>query len=90
MKVIIAGSRDLDLNSSDEMEDIVHFAIKRCGFKITHVITGCARGIDRTGAYVGASLFGDNNVLGFPANWELHGRSAGFIKIFILENCISD
>jgi hypothetical protein len=80
MKVIIAGSRDLDLNQWSDKEELIEFAIKRSGFDITQVITGCARGIDRVGAGLGAYLYGDDNVIGFPADWTKHGKSAGFIR----------
>ena len=80
MKVIIAGSRDLDINTWEHMEKLVDFAINNCGFNITQIITGCARGIDRIGANTGAYLYGDDNVIGFPANWEKYGKSAGFIR----------
>lgn len=69
MRVVIAGSR----------EGVTYkhllYAIHYCGFDITTVISGTARGADQLGeAWAEA-----NNipVERYPANWDKHGRSAG-------------
>ena len=43
MKVIIAGSRDID------DYDIIDAAVKRSGYNITEVVSGTARGPDKLG-----------------------------------------
>jgi hypothetical protein len=69
MKTIIAGSRE------GVTLDAVEKAVADCGWKITSVVSGTARGADR----LGEEYAGKNNipVHRFPANWEKHGKSAG-------------
>ena len=43
MKVIIAGSRNLDNYL------LVAQAMQRCGYEVTEVVSGCATGIDTLG-----------------------------------------
>jgi hypothetical protein len=72
MKTIIAGSRTI----TDYK--IVEKAIKKSGFKITEIVSGAARGIDRLG-----EKYGYENkipVIQFPAKWNELGRSAGYIR----------
>jgi hypothetical protein len=70
MKVIIAGSRDI------EDYAVVEKAINDSGFEITSVISGTARGVD----LLGEKYAKTNNIpiLRFPANWNLYGKSAGY------------
>ena len=72
MKVIIAGSRKGFVARN------VFEAIEESNFVITEVVSGCARGVDRDGEYW-AKL---NNipVKLFPADWESHGKSAGYLR----------
>lgn len=44
------------------------------------VIHGAALGADTLGALVAKQMFGDENVLAFPANWNLYGKAAGVIR----------
>jgi hypothetical protein len=62
MKVIIAGSRDITNYK------IVEQAIKDSGFKITEVVSGCAKGVDKLG-----EEYADHKMLPvkkFPAKWK--------------------
>lgn len=70
MHVIIAGSRGItDLLT-------IYKAVEDSGFKITTVISGTARGVDKLGEHWAR----DNNkpVQQYPANWEVFGKSAGY------------
>jgi hypothetical protein len=62
MKVIIAGSRDVNDYK------LVELAIKRSGFKITEVVSGMADGVDK----IGIEWAKNNNVKWkeFPADWK--------------------
>ena len=72
MRTIIAGSRsfcDYDL-FCDKMG--------RLAFVPSVVLSGCARGVDG----LGETWATENNIQieRYPAEWELHGRRAGFIR----------
>jgi len=70
MRTIIAGSRTIfNLGLVDK-------ATRDCGWKITEVVSGHARGVDSIGEKW-AKINGVP-VKGFPANWGLHGRAAGY------------
>jgi len=72
VKTIIAGSRTI----ADYA--LVAAACRDCGWTITEVVCGCARGVDTLG-----ELWAKRNgvpVRYFPANWALYGKSAGFIR----------
>ena len=72
MKVIIAGSRKV------EDYKLVAEAMKRCNFKVTEVVSGCATGVDR----MGETWARANNlpIKEMPANWYQHGKAAGPIR----------
>lgn len=70
MRTIIAGSRTAC--SMLELEA----AIRKCGWPITKVISGGARGADRLGEEWARRNGIPLQV--FPANWKKYGRSAGF------------
>ncbi len=72
MKVIIAGSRQVD-----DYKLVVE-AVKRSGYKITEVVCGMATGIDRQGEVWARA----NNipVTEMPANWYQYGKAAGPIR----------
>jgi hypothetical protein len=72
MKVIIAGSRNLV--KLFHIED----AIKKSGFEITEVVSGCAVGADSLGEYWAAK--NDIPVKKFPAPWDQYGKAAGAIR----------
>lgn len=66
MRVVIAGSRD-GVTYAHLLE-----AIKACGFDITTVISGTARGADKLGeAWAEANNI---TVERYPANWEPKGK----------------
>ena len=72
MKVIIAGSRQ-GFVSSDVAE-----AVLNSKFTISEVVSGTARGVDT----FGEQWAQQNGVLvkRFPADWDKHGRGAGYIR----------
>ncbi len=72
MKVIIAGSRNIDDYK------LVAQAMKRCGYTVTEVVCGMATGIDKQGEVWARA----NNipVKEMPADWYRHGKAAGPIR----------
>lgn len=70
MKTIIAGSRNIT--------DIRHVfsAARNCGWEITSVVSGCARGVDSLGEIW--ALRNNITVYPFPAEWGKYGKSAGY------------
>lgn len=72
MKTIIAGSRGID-----EYQLVVE-AIQESGFKITEIVSGEARGPDTLGEQWGQAH--GIPIARFPAKWDVHGKSAGFIR----------
>lgn len=71
MKVIIAGSRTI----TDQ--NIVDHAVFNSGFRISEVVCGGARGVDRLGKQWAR---GYTPVKMFPADWDTHGKAAGHIR----------
>lgn len=72
MKTIIAGTRTiLDYN-------LVKKTIAESGFKITEVVSGCAKGVDTFGERWAAEH--GVPVKKFPAAWKTHGKAAGSIR----------
>lgn len=69
MKVIIAGSRNIDDYK------LVVDTITKSGYDITEVVSGCATGVDRLGEQWART----NNIpiTEMPADWNRYGRSAG-------------
>lgn len=69
MKVIIAGSRNIDDYK------LVVDTIQASGYSVTEVVSGCAVGPDRLGERWARA----NNipVKEMPADWMKHGESAG-------------
>lgn len=74
MKVIIAGSRHMPFS----MYPLIQQAVDKSGFNITEVVCGMARGADM----FGAKWAYENKipVKKFPANWDEHGKAAGYIR----------
>lgn len=74
MKVIIAGSRDI------EDYNTLLAAIKECPFKgeMTEVVSGGARGVDRLGEKYAKEH--ELLLVKFFADWDKHGNRAGFIR----------
>lgn len=69
MKVIIAGSRNIDDYA------LVVDTIRRSGYEITEVVSGTAVGVDRLGERW--ALANNVPVKEMPADWNRHGNSAG-------------
>jgi|ERR1700687_1049528 len=72
MKLIIAGSRDLWISSSELFEIIDKLGLL---YRITEIVSGCARGIDSD-----AIEFAKHYKLKlkkFPADWNKFGALAG-------------
>ena len=73
MKVIIAGSRNI------EDYKLVVDTIKRSGYSITEVVSGCAVGIDTLGEQWATA--NDIPIKRFPAQWHQYGpKRAGPIR----------
>lgn len=73
MKVIIAGSRTIS-KSVPHINDAVILS----GFQITEVVSGGARGVDSDGEIF--AQWKNIPFVRFPANWDKHGKSAGYIR----------
>lgn len=74
MKVIIAGSRDLEVKMGD-----ISTAERLSGFKIVVVVNGCCpAGVDA--AARGWAMSEAERLELFPADWKKHGRAAGPIR----------
>lgn len=79
LSVIVAGSREiLDVLSENGQRRIVAEAIRESGFPVAEVVSGTARGVDRLGEEWAVEH--DVPVARFPADWDRHGRSAGYIR----------
>lgn len=72
MRTIIAGSRII------HNLEYVERAATNCGWQITAVISGGARGVDKMGEKFGYSR--GLPVLLFPAEWNVYGNSAGYVR----------
>ena len=72
MRTIVAGSRGV------EDPALVLAAIQSCGWTITEVVSGGARGVDSLGESLALQYGVPCKV--FPANWSLHGKAAGPIR----------
>lgn len=70
MKVIVAGSRSV----TNDL--VVDAAIEDSGFKITELVSGTARGVDRLGEDWAKSRC--IAIKRFPADWNRYGKSAGY------------
>ena len=85
MRIVVAGSRDIkvgEYKTTDEyyslLFPIAEQIIKDSKIDITTIISGGARGIDRCGE-IYAKKYNTPLEL-YPANWEVHGKSAGYIR----------
>ncbi len=73
-RVLIAGSRDF--NNYNLVKEVIDSLQK--DIKIGTIISGTARGADS----LGEQYANENNISleRYPANWDLHGKSAGYIR----------
>lgn len=72
MKTIIAGSRDI----MDKY--VVSWAVHDSIFKVTEIVSGGARGVDRLGEDYAEERGIPLKIC--PANWTKFGRAAGYIR----------
>jgi len=73
MKLIIAGSRNLDITS-----DNIYDFISCLDLEINEVVCGCARGVDKAGERWANKM--NIPVKHFPADWGKYGKAAGPIR----------
>ena len=78
MKLIIAGSRDLELTLT-QLDDILE-ELKVPTEQVTEVVSGKARGIDTLGELWAECRPDPLAIKEFPADWDTHGKSAGVIR----------
>lgn len=84
MKVIIAGSRDIGSTVYNGRRiqtcsiSAIDDAVEESGFSITEVVSGCAFGVDKLGEVWAET--NDIPIKKFPADWDLHGRKAGYVR----------
>lgn len=74
VKVLICGGRDY----KPSFRDIAKVAYLLSEYHIEEVVSGRCRGADKFGERVAQVLSLPIN--GFPADWETHGKAAGFIR----------
>jgi hypothetical protein len=72
IRTIIAGTRDFNDYA------LLRFELSQIEWTIDEVVSGRARGADRLGEAWARDF--DIPCSHFPANWTLHGRSAGIIR----------
>jgi YspA, cpYpsA-related SLOG family len=72
MKVIVAGSRTI--TDYDKVVDALYYT----NFSPREIVSGGAPGVDKLGEQYAIECTLGIKV--FPADWEKHGRSAGFIR----------
>ena len=77
-RVLITGSREF--NNELVMREIFNRYHDRYMGCETILVHGDARGADRLSARVASSIVPDMTVETHPANWELHGKRAGFMR----------
>jgi hypothetical protein len=73
VKTIIAGSRGI--SGTEEALDAI---FKSCGWVISEVVSGTARGVDKLGEEWAERK--GIPVKRFPADWNKHGKSAGYLR----------
>lgn len=78
MKLIIAGSRDISDIHHVSDAFFKYFENYRLPSIFTEIVSGGARGADALGEYF-AEAHGIP-VKKFPADWDKHGKAAGFIR----------
>lgn len=77
MKILVTGSRDW--RDVATIERALRLAIADTPLWAVTLIHGAARGADQL-AEAAAQRIGDVNIDRYPAQWDEHGRSAGFIR----------
>lgn len=79
MKLLIAGSRDIDKATAMRVIDEAYWFLP--GFSPDTLITGDARGVDTYGQewWLGV-IGGEDTIEHYPAEWDKFGKKAGFIR----------
>lgn len=78
VRVIVAGSRSFNDFNLLEKELMTYFKEHNLHRADVEIISGTATGADKLGETF-AEKYG-LKLTKFPANWEKHGKSAGFIR----------
>jgi len=79
MKVIIAGSRGIGPKTTRFLLNALADHIKSQGiYPIDEVVSGTAAGVDKGGELYAEQH--DITITRMPADWDHHGRSAGYIR----------
>jgi len=74
MKVIIAGGRNF--NDYKTLKDVCNKVLKNC--TNIEIVSGTAKGADSLGEQYANEM--NFKIKRFPADWDKHGRSAGYIR----------
>lgn len=77
MKTIIAGSRSIT-DFTFLVDAVREFDVAKKEYKITEVVCGGAKGVDKLGALWGARH--NIPIRLFPADWDRYGRKAGILR----------
>ncbi len=80
MKLIIAGSRSIDISTQ-----FINSLVCYHNLMVTEVVSGCARGVDLVGekwALNIRDICGEDSIktIQFHADWDKHGKKAGPIR----------
>ena len=88
MKIIIAGGRDFNDYEKLALEcsKIIFSPEERC--HQPEVVSGCARGADQLGQSFAKQYH--IPITFFPANWDLHGKSAGYRRNIEMAEYVKD
>lgn len=76
IKLIVAGGRDF--NDYVLLKKTLDFYLQKVDDTNIEIISGKARGADSLGERYAEEH--DIKVVGFPADWDSHGKSAGYIR----------
>ena len=81
-KVIIAGSRDF--NDYNLLKEKCNYQLQNIKDEIV-IVSGTARGADQLGERYAKEK--GYKIESHPANWDLHGKSAGYIRNEEMAKC---
>lgn len=81
MRCLICGSRSI--NDYELLKQVV----LESNFNITEVVSGCANGVDRLGEQLANER--QLKIHKFPAEWDRHGKYAGFLRNKQMINFVS-
>lgn len=77
MKLIIAGSRTINLSIGDFDEYFYRFDLSVDPDNM-EIVSGCAKGVDSSGEYYAKEC--SLPIHKFPADWDKYGKGAGHIR----------